>query len=61
VVQHFQLDIPLPSLFQSPTVAALAAVITEHKEKMPDETRPAIILDELESLSAEDVTRILDK
>jgi amino acid adenylation domain-containing protein len=33
VVKHFQLEIPLQSLFQSPTVSEMTTVITEHQER----------------------------
>ena len=33
IIKHFQLEIPLQSLLQSPTVAKMAAAITEHQER----------------------------
>jgi amino acid adenylation domain-containing protein len=33
VIKHFELEIPPKALFQSPTVAEMAAVITEHQER----------------------------
>ena len=33
VIKYFQLEIPLKSLFQSPTVGAMATVILEHRER----------------------------
>jgi hypothetical protein len=51
VFKQYQLEIPLRSLFQSPTIAEMVAVITEHQGKMSDESRLATILDELASLS----------
>jgi len=61
VVKQFQLEIPLQSLFQSPTVAAMAAVITAHQGKAPDEQGLATMLDELESLSEDDAEQLLGK
>ena len=37
VIKHFQLEIPPKALFQSPTVAEMAAVITEHREQKRSE------------------------
>jgi len=48
---QYQLEIPLQSLFQSPTIAEMAAVITEHQGKRLDEDQLATILDELALLS----------
>jgi Phosphopantetheine attachment site len=33
VIKHFQVDLPLKSLFESPTVAEMARVITDHQAK----------------------------
>jgi amino acid adenylation domain-containing protein len=55
VVERFQLEIPLQSLFESPTISDMAAVITEHREKTLAENELAAILDEVESLSDEEV------
>ena len=59
VIQTFQLELPLQSLFQAPTVAEMAVVITEHQGKKLDETEMAIILTELESISEEKATQLL--
>jgi amino acid adenylation domain-containing protein len=42
VIKHFQFEIPFQSLFQSPTVAEMAAVITEHQERNPRDVDGAI-------------------
>jgi len=61
VIKQFQLEIPLQSLFQSPTIADMAAVITAHQGKALDEQGLATMLDELESLSEEDAEQLLGK
>lgn len=57
VIQQFNLEIALQSLFQSPTISDMAAVITEHQGKTLDASKLAIILDELESLTDDDAQR----
>jgi acyl carrier protein len=54
ILKTFQLELPLQSLFQSPTVAEMAAVITEQQGKKLDEKELQCILSELESLSDEE-------
>jgi amino acid adenylation domain-containing protein len=51
VLQHFQLQIPLQVLFQSATVADMAAIIAEHQARRLGNGELENILDELESLS----------
>jgi len=41
ILQHFQLEIPLRSLFQLPTVAEMGTLITEHHARRLDENAPA--------------------
>jgi len=59
VVKKFQLELPLKSLFQSPTVAEMAAVIMEHQGKRLGEEDLDRMLGELESLSDEEAKRLL--
>jgi len=54
VIQKFQLELPLRLLFQSPTVAEMAAVIAKHQGMNPGGEELARILTELESLSDEE-------
>jgi len=61
IVQHFQLEIPLQLLFQSPTVAAMAAVIHEHEGKALNVKELEEILIELESLSEDDAQKRLNE
>ena len=51
VLKQFQIEVPLQLLFQSPTVAEMAAVITERQAKKLGEWDLNRILSELESLS----------
>jgi amino acid adenylation domain-containing protein len=59
VIKHFQLELPLRSLFGSPTVAEMAAVITEHQAKKFGEKDLERILAELESMSEEEAKSLL--
>jgi acyl carrier protein len=59
VFKTFQLDLPLQSLFQSPTVAEMAAVITEHRAKKLGKGELDRILAGLELLSDEAVQGLL--
>jgi acyl-coenzyme A synthetase/AMP-(fatty) acid ligase/acyl carrier protein len=61
VYQRFQLEIPLQALFESPTVAEMAAVINEHlKEPLGNEELESI-LKKIESLSDEDAQRLISE
>ena len=53
IFQEFQLEIPLQSLLQCPTVAALSAVIDEYQGKKLGDAELERILTEIESLSNE--------
>ena len=59
VLKQFQMEVSLQSLFQSPTVAEMAAVITEHQAKKLGEEELDRILTELESLSEEEAQRLV--
>ena len=59
VIKQFQLELPLQSLFQSPTIAAMVAIITEHKGKKIHEKELGRILTELELLTDEEAKRLL--
>jgi len=61
VIKQFQLEIPLQSLFQSPTVAEMAAVITEYQGKKLGEKELDSILAELESLTEEEAQRLVSE
>jgi amino acid adenylation domain-containing protein len=53
IIKKFQLELPLQALFQSPTVAEMAAVIAQHQANKADEYDLERILAELESMSEE--------
>jgi acyl-coenzyme A synthetase/AMP-(fatty) acid ligase/acyl carrier protein len=59
VLKWFQLEIPLPSLFNAPTVAEMANVITTHQAKRLGEQEMEKILTELESLTDKEAQRLL--
>jgi len=59
VNRHFESKIPLQSLFQSPTIAEMAALITENLSKQPHDQELERALAKLELLSDEDVERLL--
>jgi len=61
VIKQFQLQIPLELLFQSPTIAAMAAVITENQLNQPGAKQLESILDGLESMSDEEAQRRLNE
>ncbi len=61
VVNQFQLEIPLRSLFESPTVAEMASMITAHQGKTLDAQDLTTLLKELESLSEEEAQRLLEE
>jgi len=53
VIKQFQIEVPLQSIFESPTVAEMAAVITEHQARKIAKPELERILIELESVSEE--------
>ncbi len=61
VIQHFQVEIPLKALFQSPTVAEMAAVIIEHQGNKLSGKELEQILTELESLSEDEAQKRLSE
>jgi len=59
VIEKLQLEIPLASLFQAPTVAEMAAVIEAHQGKKVGEADLERMLAELESLSEDEARRLI--
>ena len=59
VIKQFQVEVPLQSLFQSPTVAEMASSITEHRAKKLSEDELQSILKDLESMSDEEAQGFL--
>ena len=61
VIKQFQIEMPLQSLFQSPTVAEMAAVITEHQGRLLGEEELERLLSELELMSDEEARQLVAK
>ena len=59
VIKTFTIELPMALLFDSPTVAKMAAVIDDHQGKFLGEQELANILDELESLPDEKANSLL--
>jgi len=59
VMKHFQCDVPLRLLFESPTIEAMVLVILEHQARRIDDRQLQQILDELESMSEKEARRQL--
>jgi acyl-coenzyme A synthetase/AMP-(fatty) acid ligase/acyl carrier protein len=59
VIKHFQFDLPLQALIQSPTVAEMAKAITEHQSPKSKKAHLDRILAELDSLSDEEAARLV--
>jgi amino acid adenylation domain-containing protein len=58
VIKQFQLELPLQSLFQSPTVADMAAVIGQYQETSLTEEELERMLAELETMSEEEAKKL---
>jgi amino acid adenylation domain-containing protein len=58
VIKKFQLELPLQSLFQSPTVAEMAAVIDERQKNRLTEEDLERILTALEAMSEEEAKKL---
>ena len=61
VIKQFQLELPLLALFQSPTVAEMAAVITEYQGKLLGKEELERLLSELELMSDEEAQQLVAK
>ena len=58
-IKKFQLELPLKSLFQSPTIAEMATVITEHQGKALADEELKRVLAELELMSEKKAQRLV--
>jgi acyl carrier protein len=58
-MKTFLIEIPLKALFESPTVAEMASVITRNRSDLLDQANLAQTLSELDSLSDEEAKKLL--
>ncbi|MGH7832387.1 MAG: phosphopantetheine-binding protein, partial [Candidatus Binatia bacterium] len=61
VVQRFQLQLPVKSMFEAATVAEMASVIENSHANTPDNENLSLLLTELESLSEEQAQELIDQ
>ena len=59
VIKTFQVEIPLTSLFEAPTVAEMAVVIAQNQANKAGQEELSPILTELEALSNEEARCLL--
>ncbi len=57
--QAFQVELPMPAIFESPIVRDLAVVIGRHQTEQTKDEVTARLLTELDELSEEEAQRIL--
>jgi len=60
VIQTFKLDVPIIGLFNSPTVAQIAAVITQNQAKRASDAELATMLSGIEAMTEEEARRVLE-
>ena len=61
VIKTFQLDLPVKSLFDSPTVAEMAIVVAQNQAKKVGQEELARLLSELESITEDEAQRLRAK
>jgi hypothetical protein len=61
VIKAFQLDLPVKSLFDSPTVAEMAIVVAQNQAKKVGQEELARLLSELESITEDEAQRLRAK
>jgi acyl carrier protein len=59
VINTFRVEVPLRSLFEASTIARMAVVIAQHLNGKPEPEEMTRILADIESLSDEEVQRLL--
>ena len=59
VIQSFQLELPAKALFDAPTVAEMAAIITQNQTKQASHAEIAQMLSEVESMTEEEAQKQL--
>ncbi len=59
VIKNFRLELPIQSLFQSPTVAEMAAIIMQNQAKPASDVELAQMLHEVEAMSEEEAQKLL--
>jgi hypothetical protein len=60
-IETFQVDLPVSAVFDSPTVAEMARIITANQSTRTSDAQLEPILSELEGMTEEDALRYLDK
>ena len=61
IIKHFQLEIPVQSLFSCPTVAEMARIVTEHQGRQLGDEGLENMLSKIESLSDEEARRLVSE
>jgi acyl-coenzyme A synthetase/AMP-(fatty) acid ligase len=59
VIQAFQLELPIKALFDAPTVAEMAVVITQHQAKQASEAEVMQMLRDVEAMREEEAQKLL--
>jgi len=61
VITQFRLELPLQSLFQSPTVAEMAGIITQNQAKRASDAELTQMLREVEAMTEDEAQRRVDE
>ena len=59
-IKTFQIDLPLSAVFDSPTVAEIATIITGSQANQASEAELAEMLREVEAMTDADAQRVMD-